>query len=250
MPCFDLDRAAGAWELGMGVPRGSNGTSRCLSRTAVFATKPNRQAARDVTRPTRHITLQLEHPLRLSPSTEAHRTEPASRCCTSGVPDSMGTDAERASSTRMRKKLGALGNRRSNQRTAGPVSIGADTRSMLRCRYGVVMDTVSPPELRRRSFWVPALHKGHGPRRECSRQSRAIVQVLSSPLSDFGIDKKSTRRRTGTQAAGPLPRRIVCPAGVPNDGGRSKPCLRLPQVPSLPPCSHCIHRWMSAEQMQ
>lgn len=115
MPCFDLDRAAGAWELGMGVPRGSNGTSRCLSRTAVFATRPNRQAARDVTRPTRHITLQLEHRLRLSPSTEAHRTEPASRCCTSGVPDSMGTDAERASSTRMRKSWGRLG-------TAAPIN--------------------------------------------------------------------------------------------------------------------------------
>lgn len=65
------------------------------------------------------------------------------------------------------------------------------------------MDTVSP---RIEAEVLLGSCVTQGPRRECSRQSRAIVQVLSSPLSDFGIDKKSTRRRTGTQAAG-------CPDG-------------------------------------
>lgn len=233
MPCSDLDRAAGAWELRVWE------CEVLGARMEPPGVWPNRQAARDVTRPTRHITLQLEHPLRLSPSTEAHRTEPASQQvlhqwhprlngdrCREGIVDSH------------EKKLGALGNRRSND--------GADTRSMLLCRYGVVMDTVSP---RIEAEVLLDSCVTQGPRAMEGVLTSVSGNCPSLVLSSVGFRHRQKVDETEDGHTGSrLPRRIVCPAAYRRR--RTEQALSASAASPVPPCSHCIHRWMSAEQMQ
>lgn len=241
MPCSDLDRAAGAWELRVWE------CEVLGARMEPPGVWPNRQAARDVTRPTRHITLQLEHPLRLSPSTEAHRTEPASQqVLHQWRPRLIGDGCREGIVDTHEKKLGALGNRRSNEGTAGLVSIGADTRSMLLCRYGVVMDTVSP---RIEAEVLLGSCVTQGPRATERVLTSVSGNCPSLVLSSVGFRHRQKVDETEDGHTGSrLPRRIVCPAGVPTtEDGASLVCVCRK---SRPPCSHCIHRWMSAEQMQ